>query len=178
MVLKFFLDVRVFSKRGLSAVIVTLLLVLLSIVLIGIVWVVISNLVSSNSQQVSLASKCLGSGLKITSFQCTSSGNECNVTVKRTSGNDEIGGVRILFSNDNDDSNFSDSQGNLITLSSKKVVVGYLGVTNITHISAAIYFNYSGKIYPCSITSSELVGSVSSGGTSAGGLSPPPLPDY
>ncbi len=159
------------NKKGLSAVIVTLILVLLSIVLVGVVWAVINNVINLGSQQVASTSKCLNSQLEAISFSCTSTGSQCNVTIKRISGTEDIGGIRIIFSNENKDSNVTDFSGNIITLATKKVTATNLGVSNITRVSAAIYFDRSsGNPAACSITSNELVGNLDpSGGTSAGG---------
>ncbi|MCH7658436.1 MAG: hypothetical protein IIB05_08985 [Bacteroidetes bacterium] len=45
------------QKRGLSTVVVTLIMVLLGIVLISVVWVVVKNLISSESEVAEARSK-------------------------------------------------------------------------------------------------------------------------
>ena len=42
---------REFNKRGLSTIVVTLILVVLSLVAVGVVWAVISNLLKTGEQQ-------------------------------------------------------------------------------------------------------------------------------
>ena len=73
------------SKRGISSIIATLILVLLTIVLIGIIWAVVNNLVTTSSKQISSGEACLTSEVHVF-FTCTQSGSDCNVTIKRTSG--------------------------------------------------------------------------------------------
>ena len=163
------------SKRGISSIIATLILILLTIVLIGIVWVVINNLVSNSTKQIPSGEECLSSGFQTVSFVCTQSGSDCNVTVKRISGSDAIGGMRLVFTNDNQDSNTSDSAGDILTFASKVIQVTNIGVANVTQVGSAAYFlDSSGAITPCSVLS-EAVGSVNSvtglTGTSGGGSS-------
>ena len=39
------------DKRGLSTIVVTLILIVLSLVAVGVVWVVVSNLLNTGTQQ-------------------------------------------------------------------------------------------------------------------------------
>jgi len=47
------------SKRGLSAIVATLLIILLTLIAVGIIWVVIRNVVQSGAEQVDLGTKCI-----------------------------------------------------------------------------------------------------------------------
>lgn len=142
------------NKRGLSAVIVTLLLVMLSIVLVGIVFVVVNNVVSSGTSQVSSGAKCLSSGVEVTAATCNQAGTDCNVTVQRTSGSDKIDGVTLVFYNAAQDSNVNNTAGNIQTPAAKRILNINASVSNITKIDAAAYFlDKSGAVGPCSTTS-------------------------
>ncbi len=139
------------NKKGLSAVIVTLILVLLSLVLVGIVWVVVNNVVSSGTQQVASSSKCLNSQVEIIAATCNQAGTDCNVTIKRTSGSDDIDGVRLIFYNAVGDSNVFDSNGTIVTPATRRALNVNAGITNVTKVDAAAYFNdASGKANACS----------------------------
>ena len=162
------IDLHLFNlnEKGMSAIIVTLLLVMLSIVLTGVVFVAVHNIIKTGTQQVSSSSQCLNSGAEVTSFSCLQDGTQCNVTVRRTSGSDSIGGVRLIFTNDKGESNVSDSPGNIVTLATKSITATNIGVINITQVGVAIYFLDSAeKPIPCSTKSNALIGSINSGGT-------------
>jgi len=166
----------IINKRGMSAVIVTLLLVMLSIVLVSIVFFVIRGVVQSGTQSIVSSSSCLSSGVHVVSFSCLQDGSLCNVTIRRTSGSDTIGGTQLVFVNDNQDSNVSFVSGNIVALATEKATISNIGVVNITTIRASVYFNdASGKPVGCSI-SSETSGSIGTGitgtlGGSSGGSS-------
>jgi flagellin-like protein len=128
------------NKRGISDIIATLVLVLLTIVLIAIVWVVVSGIVTNSTKQASSGAQCLNSAVQISSASCTHAGNNCNVTVQRTLGSDNIGGVRLVFINAASNSSVNDTSGNIITQASATAQNWNPGVTNVTEIDAAIYF--------------------------------------
>ncbi len=158
------------SRRGMSAIIVTLILVLLSIILVGIVWAVVSGIVGSASSQISSQQGCSFSSVEVISFSCTQTGSECNVTLKRDSGSDELGGVRVIFSDNNSNEKTSDFGGNINTLATKRVTAYNIGVANVTKVSAAIYFNdSSGKPSVCRTASTELIGTLGADGVISGG---------
>jgi hypothetical protein len=85
------------NKRGLSAIVVTLIIVLVSIVAVGIIWVAISNLVNTNTQDIGFAQKCLNLQIKVSSIDCTDP-TACNVSFERTgTSQEEIAGIKIMF---------------------------------------------------------------------------------
>ena len=85
------------NNRGISAIIVTLLMIVLSLVAVGVVWVVISNVLSSGTEQVSSGVGQLLLNLKIEKVQVESNG-DVSVTVKRSSGAGEISGINLIVS--------------------------------------------------------------------------------
>ncbi len=151
------------KRRGLSTIIVTLILVLLSLVLIGIVWTVVNNVVTSSSQQAASSAKCLNSQVKINAASCTRDGSDCNVTVQRVSGSDILGGIRLIFYDATGTSTaVNDSAGDISTSSTRRIV-GNPYLANVSKIDAAAYFNDSaGKPSACSpgpsFTGIQLVG--------------------
>jgi len=97
------------DKKGVSAIVATLIIVLLVIVAAGIVWFVIKGIVQSGAEQVELGQKCLEIDLEYVSVTETTSA-ECgdddaySVTLRRASGGDEIEGVKVVLLNATDSS--------------------------------------------------------------------------
>jgi len=89
------------DKRGLSTIVVTLIIVLLSLVAVGVVWVVVRNLITTGSNNVDISSKCLGVDVEITKVNCSGTTTSiCDVQLSRTgTGTDAIAGVKLVFKN-------------------------------------------------------------------------------
>lgn len=126
------------NKKGLSAIIGTLLIILLVIVAVGIIWVVIRGTLESGVEDLEAGAKCLDSSVKVTAALCD--GSTCNITVQRQSGSDEIDGIRVIAS-DGSQSNSTDSGVNLQSLGIATYEVGISGYGDITSVQAALYFN-------------------------------------
>jgi len=86
------------SKRGLSAIVATLLIILLTLIAVGIIWVVIRNIVQSGGDEAAIQAKCALVTLDVSAAQCAT-GSGCNVTYTRSAGGDDIDGVFIILSN-------------------------------------------------------------------------------
>lgn len=88
------------NKKGLSDIVITLLIVVLSLVAIGGVWLVVRNVLSKGGQQSDSAAACLAVAIDATKVVCTSTGTNkaCNVTLAKT-GSDAISGVKLVFKN-------------------------------------------------------------------------------
>lgn len=73
------------TKRGLSGVITTMMLILLALVLVGVIWAVVTNLVGENLEETQ---SCFGLQEKITineAYTCYSTGaGELNISLGRT----------------------------------------------------------------------------------------------
>ncbi len=87
------------NKRGLSAIITTLLIVVLVLVAVGIVWAVVSGLLIGGAEDIELSAKCLNVDVKATAVVCTGADPDiCNVTLERTGTETEaIAGVKLVF---------------------------------------------------------------------------------
>lgn len=86
------------NRKGLSNIVSTLLIMLLVIVAIGIIWAVISNTLESGTKEFSLGSKCLAVEIKATAVNCAAE-TSCSVTLTRSSGGEDIAGVKLIFYN-------------------------------------------------------------------------------
>ncbi len=84
------------NKKGLSTIVATLLIILLTLVAVGIIWLVIRGVVQGGADDVNISSKCLASEVAVT--QVNSAGVDVyDVTLNRKRGTDEIGGVKLIF---------------------------------------------------------------------------------
>ena len=88
------------KKKGLSAIITTLMFILLAFVAVGIVWGVVSNIVDKGVDQIDLSSKCLEIGFDVIKTDCVE--EICNITIERKAGGDEISGIKLLVVNETD----------------------------------------------------------------------------
>jgi len=106
------------DKRGLSTIIVTLIIIGISLISVGIVWVVVRNLIGSQTGTIEITSKCLNTYVDATAINCTSVGTNvpsriCDVSFMRTgAGSDVIGGIKLVFRNTT-----AQTSSNLITVS-------------------------------------------------------------
>ncbi len=125
-------------KRGLSTVVTTLIIILLVLVAIGIIWVVIKDVIEEGTGQISLYTKCIETDVRAETVDCTDPAN-CLVTLTRKGQGDEIGGVMLVFKNDNDASSVKDIQGNIDSLTSVTVTVDS-EVSSANKVEATVYF--------------------------------------
>jgi hypothetical protein len=130
------------NNKGLSTIVATLLIILLVLVAVGIVWVVVRNVVRNGSNQVDINTMCIEAQVSATKVNETSPAL-FNVTLERTGGNTEIGGVKLVFTNANETSNFiQDVPGDMPALSVKTVavLVPSTNVANPDLVSVVVYF--------------------------------------
>ena len=102
------------NKKGLSAIVVTLIIVGLSLVAVGIVWGVVSNLIQGGTSNVEASIKCVNVMIEIDRASCVDGATNkiCNVTVSRSGTEQEaLGGVKIRFAD-----TVSETYGSLISL--------------------------------------------------------------
>ena len=147
------------NKKGLSTIVATLLIILLTLVAVGIIWVVVKNVVQGGSQQVDLSSKCLAANVVATKVTNTSD-NVFDVTLSRQGGNDQMDGVKLVFTNaDGTTSSVTDvpldknNFGPLSTYTATATVdiTPGTGVPNPNKVSVVVYFkDSSGNAQLCS----------------------------
>jgi len=152
------------NKRGLSDIVVTLIIVLLSMVAIGVVWVVINNLLESGTEGIESSAKCLNVNMEVKSVVCIdgTANQICNLTLSRTGTEDDaIGGVKIVFTDEDSgisSSSLIDSEGNIEHLIGKKILNIDTLVSNentLSLVEVTPYFtDDSGNQQLCSQTTS------------------------
>jgi flagellin-like protein len=144
------------NKKGLSAIVTTLLVILLVLVAVGIVWAVVRTVIQGGAGGIELGAKCLNIDLRASSVNCADPA-ACIVTLERTGTNtDEIAGVKFVFrdSTTPESSSVIDEAGNIEHLVGKTATVNS-GVTVPDKIEVTVYFeDASGNEQLCSQTTS------------------------
>ncbi len=148
-----------YNKRGLSAIITTLLVVVLVLVAVGIVWGVINNLLTEGAEGIESSARCLNINVKATSVNCDTA-SACVVTLTRTgSDDDEIGGVKLVFFEGTDTSGLIDSDdvadlgGNIEKLAGKTITDIDSTLSNPDKIEVTVYL---GEEQLCSTVPSNI----------------------
>lgn len=126
------------SKKGMSAIITTVILVALAMVAVLIVWGVVSNILTDSEEDINSQAACINSNLNIESV--SQSGSNVDVIVKRTRGDDTIGGVKIVAYLNDDTAKEMMKAGNVGTLGVAKATFDNLATANIKKVAAVIYF--------------------------------------
>jgi hypothetical protein len=149
------------NKRGLSDIVITLIIVLLSMVAIGLVWFVVNNLLQSGTEGVETSAKCLNTNIGVKVAVCTNgtTNQTCNVTLSRTgTEDDELGGIKIIFADsvaEISSASLIDVPGNVAPLVGKKISVNSLiaNANTIDLLEVTPYFtDDSGNQKLCSQT--------------------------
>lgn len=133
------------NKKGLSTIVATLLIILLTLVAVGIIWVVVKNVVQGGSNQVTTDSKCLAADVVATKVT-NSTLLDYAVTLNRQGGEDELGGVKLVFTNADGSTNIlRDISGNIPALSTVTESVTFTqaesdSLPNPDGVSVVVYF--------------------------------------
>jgi hypothetical protein len=117
-------------------------LFLILLIFVGMMWIVVRNTVQEGSNQVTMDSKCLEANVVVT--EVTNLGNGVfDVTLARQGGEDQIGGVKLAFTNNDETSSYvADVSGNIRSLMSKTASVSIPAgaLANPTKVSVVVYF--------------------------------------
>ena len=96
------------KKRGLSAVVTTLIIILLVLVAVGGIWIVVNNFIQQGTKTITLSQKCLAVNFDLSAAIVSVDATDPDtyeITLKRNVGGDPISGVKInLFNSTNDNS--------------------------------------------------------------------------
>jgi len=124
------------NKRGLSAIVATVLIILLVIVAISLLWSPIKKMIASSSERVEAG--CLFSDVEIlSSGTCyDSAANELHVTI--LNGPDQgVDKFKIFYGTEDDLTNFKTTVDGLAENGQKQFAVTYDGTIALTHIKIA-----------------------------------------
>ena len=131
------------NKRGLSNVIVTLIIIVISLIAVGLVWGVVQNIISEGTEDISLA----GFKIDIKILGAEINENNINVNVKRNVGSGDLTGIKFIFS-DGENTEAKEKTVSLKELESESfdLALDDLNVSEIKTVSIApIYLSGSGK---------------------------------
>ena len=140
------------KKKGLSAVVTTLIIILLVLVAVGIIWTVVRNVVETGASKIDISTKCLDIDIRAVSVTpVVGEAGNYSVTLERMSGREEIGGVKINFFNDTDSSGVLNF-GAIAELDEETVEME-TDLLNANRIRYTVYFkDESGNDISCSQT--------------------------
>jgi len=134
------------NKRGMSAVITTLIIILLMIVALGIVWVVVRNVLQGSQEQVEIEEECRQVDLEIKALTVEDADgdgawDDYSITLSRAGTGKNATRVKIVLSNNAQNSTVIDFGYTLTPLSTlTNSTIDNVGVTNATHIGITPYF--------------------------------------
>ncbi len=145
------------NKKGLSAIITTLLVVVLVLVAVGIVWGVVRNVLTRGAESVEIGGKCMNIDVRATLVSCI--GSDCVVTIQRTgTSGDEFAGLKMVFR----DSTAGTSSGVIDEIGDVELLLGKTtgsiasGVVAPDSVEITVYFeDASGNEQLCSQTTSR-----------------------
>ncbi len=136
------------SKKGLSAIVVTLIIIVISLVAVGVVWVVVNNLLKSGTGGADIAQKCLNAVVDVTKVNCSNGATTkvCDVQFTRSgTGSDDLGGVKLVFKNATSGATSSliKLDGNIEELIGKKqtgISTSILNANGVDTMEYTVYF--------------------------------------
>jgi hypothetical protein len=154
------------NKKGLSDIVITLMIVVLALVAIGGVWAVVNNLLQGQSKAAEDNAKCVGLVVKATKLNCSDAvagtNQLCSVTLSRAGTNSEpISGVYLFFTSTSNgvSSGVVGSTGEVnplraTTLDSTLANAGTTPANRVNKVDVQPYFTNSvGKNTTCQPTS-------------------------
>lgn len=138
------------NHKGLSTIVVTLIIILISLVAVGIIWVVVRNVIQTGTEEMALGQFTLDA--KIKDVSTYNSSNNVTLTVRRNAGAGEFTKINFLFS-DGRDSEVITETVSLSQLEERRFYfhLTKLNVSKLISISIVPVLNQNGK---------EIIGNV------------------
>ena len=132
------------GKRGLSTIVVTLIIILVSLVAVGIIWVVVRNVIQRGSEGVSIGQFTLKA--EIMNVKLDNVSNDVSLTVRRKPGEGQFRTLKFVFS-DGKNGEVITEAASINELEEKKFNLHLynLSVSNLTSISIVPVFVQNGK---------------------------------
>jgi hypothetical protein len=129
----------IFSKnrKGLSTIVVTLILIVLALVAVGAVWLVVNNVIKSNSSQIGTSGLTLSMDIE----HVYQDNNSVNVGVVRNAGEGTVTKIKFIFS-DGTNSAAVTREVNLSELQARNFVfqIAEINLSSIKSISIVPYY--------------------------------------
>jgi hypothetical protein len=129
------------NSRGLSTIVLTLIIIVISLVAVGIVWVVVQNLLNSGSKEVGLGKFTINLDI----VRAYEQAGNISVNVKRLSGSGELTKIKFILS----DGTNSETVTEDVILDEMKdktfsIHPTEIAATNVASVSIAPVFNSEG----------------------------------
>jgi len=128
------------NKRGMSAIIGTLLIILLVIVAVAIVWVVVRNMLESSAEDIDISSITVDLNIEsaVVGTSSIPAEEHVNVTVKRIAGDEGLTHVRIVVSDGTSSEQFDQpATMKVLEMNSFKLVLAVINEADVTEITIA-----------------------------------------
>ena len=144
------------EKKGLSAVVTTLIIILLVLVAVGIIWVVVRNVVETGAEQIDISTKCVAVDVRAVGVTpIVGEDGNYSVSLNRRAGGGEIGGLKVNLFNDTSSSGVVDFGVALAELETQTMNIDTGGVTGATRLEFTVFFlDDSGNEQLCTQTNS------------------------
>jgi len=134
-------------NRGVSTMVISLIVLLLSIGTIAVISIAINNVIKKGSENLDVTQKCLGVNVAATYARCNpdkTNPESCTIQLQRTGQNDDpIGGVKVVFINSSGvrSSSVTDFSGNIDVLGGRTETITEGLLPNVNKVEATVYFN-------------------------------------
>lgn len=90
------------NKRGVSSIVVTVLIIFLVFAVVSVLWVAISKIAQRGAAEIELNQRCLEVNIMATALKNITDTNY-SITLKRSPSGEEVEGVKLLFFNPDDE---------------------------------------------------------------------------
>jgi len=146
------------GKRGLSTIVITLIIILISLVAVGVVWVVVKNVLNTGSKEVSLGEFTINLDI----IRAYEQAGNISVNVKKT-GSGELTKIKFILS-DGTNSETITQDASIGELEDQTFLIHptEIAPTNVAKVSVAPVFNSNGADNVGEITDTY---NIISGGT-------------
>src|SRR3989344_2338618 len=129
------------NKRGISEIIITLIMVIIVLGIITILWVVLRGFIGEGTEQITVGKECLLVNVTLQTSCSGTSNDVCSVTFTRSPGGNDIGGIKLVFTNSSATETFvHDYSGNLTALETKTINSISTGITKTNKVDLTVYF--------------------------------------
>ena len=130
------------GKKGVSGVILTIIMIVLVLAAVVIIWGIINNFLQTQGEQIDTSTSCLGIDVQSTKLSCSGGVNDiCNVTLSRNAQGDAISGVKLVFTNALGETNYiHDISGNIALLETRTILDITTTITDVNKVEVVPYF--------------------------------------
>jgi hypothetical protein len=150
------------NKKGLSSIVITLIMIVLSLVAVGAIWAIVSPMLGKSATDTDYATKCMGVSLEVVKLTCPGvATTNCDVIVKRTgtASTEVIAGAKVVLKDASGaGSNVFSSSANIAQLATATFNVPFTPIAlvgNVKKVEVTPYFtDTSGKPYVCTTATS------------------------